>query len=56
MTDITPPHTQSYVYIEDITVPFCYPVTFTRNAFGEVFPSATSGSETISDTLSQQNT
>lgn len=38
MTDTTPTDTESYVYIEDITVPFSYPVTFTRSAFDAANP------------------
>jgi len=32
------PDTQTYVYIEEIAVPFSYPVTFTRNAFDPANP------------------
>jgi len=32
------PDTQSYVYIEEISVPFSYPVTFTRHAFDPANP------------------
>jgi len=38
MTDLTPTHTETYVYIEEIAVPFSYPVTFTRNAFDPANP------------------